>query len=66
MESIEFETDDPALRGEMTITVTLSDAAGGTDLHAVHDNLPPGVAPADNETGWRMSLDNLARFVESG
>lgn len=66
VEVIEFETDDPAIRGEMTITVTLSDAAGGTDLHAVHDNLPPGVSPADNETGWRMSLDNLARLVESG
>jgi len=64
VEAIEFETDDPALRGEMTITYTLTDAAGGTDLHAIHDNLPPGVSPEDNETGWRMSLDNLARLVE--
>src|SRR2546425_689982 len=30
----EFETADPALRGEMTITITLADAAGGTDLVA--------------------------------
>ena len=31
----EFETDDPSLRGEMTLAITLSDADGGTDLRAV-------------------------------
>lgn len=62
----EFETTDPALRGEMTITITLSDADGGTDLLAVHDGLPRGVSPADNETGWRMALDKLAALVEVG
>ena len=56
VEVVEFETDDPALRGEMTITITLADADGGTDLLAVHDGLPPGLSAADNETGWRMSL----------
>jgi uncharacterized protein YndB with AHSA1/START domain len=60
----EFETTDPALRGEMTITIVLSDADGGTDLTAVHEGLPPGVSPADNETGWRMALAKLARLVE--
>ncbi len=62
----EFETDDPALRGEMTITITLEDADGGTDLVAVHDGLPPGVSPADNETGWQMALAKLAALVETG
>jgi uncharacterized protein YndB with AHSA1/START domain len=38
----ELETDDPALFGEMTITITLEDADGGTNLLAVHDGLPPG------------------------
>ncbi|HET9986101.1 MAG TPA: SRPBCC family protein [Longimicrobiales bacterium] len=61
----EFETADPALQGEMTITITLEDADGGTDLVAVHEGLPPGVAPADNETGWRMSLAKLAALVEA-
>ena len=60
----EFETDDPALRGEMTITMTLVDADGGTDLHAVHDGLPPGVPAADNELGWRLALAKLAALVE--
>ncbi|ADO76125.1 Activator of Hsp90 ATPase-like protein [Stigmatella aurantiaca DW4/3-1] len=65
VEVVEFETEDPALRGEMTITITLSDAEGGTDLLAVHEGLPSGVPPADNETGWRMSLAKLAALVEA-
>jgi uncharacterized protein YndB with AHSA1/START domain len=62
----EFETTDPALRGEMTMTFTLSDADDGTALDAVHEGLPIGVSTADNETGWRMSLDKLAALVEAG
>src|SRR5262245_23485873 len=62
--SVEFETTDPALQGEMTITITLRDRDGGTDVLAVHDNLPPGLSPADNELGWRLSLENLDCLVE--
>jgi uncharacterized protein YndB with AHSA1/START domain len=32
VEVLEFETADPKLRGEMTITTTLADANGGTDV----------------------------------
>lgn len=60
----EFETDDPALRGEMTITITLADADGGTDLLAVREGLPRGLSPADNEIGWQMALVKLAALVE--
>ena len=63
---IEFESEDPSMAGEMTITYRLRDAGDGTDLEGTHENLPPGVRPEDNETGWRMSLDKLARLVESG
>jgi uncharacterized protein YndB with AHSA1/START domain len=62
----EFETTDPALRGEMTITITLVDADGGTDLHATHEGLPPGVRETDNALGWRLALDKLAALVEAG
>ena len=65
VEVMEFETVDAALRGEMTVTFTLADADGGTDVLGVHDNLPPGVSPADNESGWRMALDKLAALVEA-
>jgi uncharacterized protein YndB with AHSA1/START domain len=38
VEKMEFETADAEMRGEMTITFTLIDADGGTDVLAVHDN----------------------------
>src|SRR5229473_1433731 len=63
---VEFETTDPALRGEMTITIALADADGGTDVLAVHDGLPRGVPTADNDAGWRSSLAKLAALVEAG
>jgi uncharacterized protein YndB with AHSA1/START domain len=61
---VEFESDDPSMRGEMTITYTLLDAGDGTDLVGIHEGLPPGVAPADNELGWSMSVGKLAALVE--
>jgi uncharacterized protein YndB with AHSA1/START domain len=66
VEVVEFETADPAMRGEMTITISLSDANGGTDITALHDGLPPGLSAGDNEVGWQMSLAKLATLVEAG
>ncbi len=66
VEVVEFETTDPALRGEMTITITLTDAGRGTDVLAVHDGLPPGLSTVDNEAGWREALAKLAALVEAG
>lgn len=64
VEASEFETLDPTLLGEMTISIKLVDADGGTDLIAVHDGVPPGVSPADNHTGWNQALARLAALVE--
>ena len=62
-----FETADPAMRGEMTSTIILSDAPdGGTDVLGIHDGLPSGVSMEDNEIGWRMALAKLASLAESG
>jgi uncharacterized protein YndB with AHSA1/START domain len=65
VEVLEFETADPALRGEMTLTTTLTDAGDGTDVLVVHEGVPDSVPAADNETGTRMALAKLARLVES-
>jgi uncharacterized protein YndB with AHSA1/START domain len=59
----EFETEDPALRGEMKITIQLVDKDGGTEVVGVHEGLPPALSGADNELGWRMALEKLASFV---
>ncbi len=66
VEAVEFETDDPALQGEMRITYTLTEAGDGTDLVGCHEHLPAGVAPADNELGWTISIGKLADLVEAG
>ncbi|MET9556227.1 SRPBCC family protein [Streptomyces sp. NPDC006645] len=65
VEVLEFETADPAMRGVMTMTTTLSDVDGGTEVVLVHEGVPDAVPVADNELGTRMSLDSLARLVEA-
>ncbi len=65
VEAFEFETADPDLRGEMTMTTTLTDADGGTDVLVVHEGVPDKVPPADNETGTRMALAKLAKLTEA-
>ncbi|WP_050026324.1 SRPBCC family protein [Verrucomicrobium sp. BvORR034] len=60
-----FETEDPAMQGEMMVTYTLTEEDDGSTLFmAVHEGVPDGIAPADNELGWQMSLGKLAAFVE--
>ena len=66
VEAITFETDDPAFAGEMTMVITLAAQDGGIDVTIRFEDLPPGIAPADNEAGTRSSLEKLARFVEDG
>jgi uncharacterized protein YndB with AHSA1/START domain len=65
VEVFEFETADPGLRGTMTMTTTLTDAGDGTDVVVVHEGIPDSVPAADNETGTRMALANLAKLVEA-
>jgi len=65
VEVLAFETADPELRGERTVTTTLTEADGGTDVHIVHEGVPNKVPVADNETGMRMALANLAQLVEA-
>ncbi|MDH6193619.1 uncharacterized protein YndB with AHSA1/START domain [Mycobacterium frederiksbergense] len=64
VEAIEFESDDPAFGGVMTMTTTLTDAGDGTEVVIEHTGIPDAVDPADNETGTRMALAALAALVE--
>ena len=64
VERLAFDTPDPALRGEMTMTFTLRDVEGGTEVELVHEGVPDAVPPEDNATGTRMSLAKLAAYVE--
>jgi hypothetical protein len=49
----------------MTITYTLTDVDGGSEVQYVHDHIPRGVSLADNEAGSRMALARLAALVEA-
>ena len=60
----EFETADPALQGDMTSTIRLVEMDGDTRLDAIHEGLPRGLSPTDNELGWKLALKKLARLVE--
>jgi uncharacterized protein YndB with AHSA1/START domain len=64
VEVLEFEAEDPRLQGEMTVTTTLTDADGATDVTIAYENLPAGVSPADNQLGTEMALGKLAALVE--
>jgi uncharacterized protein YndB with AHSA1/START domain len=66
VEVIEFETSDPDLRSEITITTSLEGVGGQTKVVVNFDGLPDGVSHEDNATGTAMSLLNLARLVEVG
>jgi uncharacterized protein YndB with AHSA1/START domain len=61
VEAVTFHTDDPSLKGEMTLAVTFDEVAGGTKVTIACSNLPAGVRPEDNEAGTRESLEKLAK-----
>jgi hypothetical protein len=64
VEVLEFETSDPQLAGSMKMTTSLLGTRAGTNVIVLHEGLPPGGAPADNELGTRMALAKLAQLVE--
>lgn len=66
VEVVEFESDDPAFAGAMTITTTLTPVAGGTEVRFVCENVPGGIRPEDHQAGMASTLQNLAAFTEQG
>lgn len=64
VQAVNFESSDPAFAGEMKMVVTFNDAEGGTEVSITCEKIPPGIRPEDNEAGCRLSLDQLARWLE--
>ena len=64
VEVVEFESQDPAFRGEMRITVSLADVEGATEVTMFFENLPNGIRLEDNERGSKSSLEKLAALLE--
>ena len=59
-----FETDEPSMAGEMTVTVTLQAVPEGTEITVRQEGIPEAVPPEDANEGWTDSLGNLADLVE--
>ena len=66
VQSVEFESDDPAFVGEMIMTWSLDPAPGGTNITIAAENVPAGISAEDHAVGLASSLENLARFVRTG
>jgi uncharacterized protein YndB with AHSA1/START domain len=64
VERVEFQSDDPAYSGAMTITTTLTPVARGTEVGIACENVPEGITAADHQVGLASTLANLAAFVE--
>jgi uncharacterized protein YndB with AHSA1/START domain len=64
VELIEFESDDPAFAGAMTVITTLAAVSGGTEVTILCENVPGGIRPSDHRTGMTSTLKNLATFTE--
>lgn len=46
------------------MAVIFEPAHGGTKVTIVCEHIPPGIRPGDNEAGCRLSLEQLARYLE--
>ena len=58
--------DDPALPGEMQVTVTMRSVACGTELTVVQEGMPEMIPLEACYLGWQESLVLLAQLVEAG
>lgn len=65
VQEVDFESDDPAFAGTMTMTWDIRSVDGGGTLVEItaHD-VPDGIAAEDHAVGMASSLANLARHLE--
>lgn len=56
--------DDPALPGEMAVTVKLRSFEGGTELEIEQSGIPAAIPLEMCYVGWQESLSMLALLVE--
>ena len=63
VQAVDFESDDPAFAGTMTMTWTVQPVDGGTRVDIIAADVPDGISADDHAAGLASSLDNLARYV---
>jgi uncharacterized protein YndB with AHSA1/START domain len=63
VQAVDFESDDPAFAGTMTMTWSVAPHAEGTLVEIRADDVPSGISADDHEEGISASLDNLATHL---
>jgi uncharacterized protein YndB with AHSA1/START domain len=69
VQAVDFESDDPAYAGTMTMTWSVAPVDDGspglrTRVDIVADDVPDGISAADHAAGLASSLANLAAHLE--
>jgi uncharacterized protein YndB with AHSA1/START domain len=64
VQSVTFDSDDPAFSGEMMMEISFEAEGRGTNVTVLFRNIPSGIRPEDNEAGTEQTLEKLARYAE--
>lgn len=63
VQAVQFESDDPAYAGTMTMTWALERVENGTRVEFRAEGAPPGISAEDHEAGLASSLQNLIDYL---
>jgi uncharacterized protein YndB with AHSA1/START domain len=63
VQAVDFESDDPAFAGTMTMTWAIRAVESGTLVEFVADDVPVGITAEDHAAGMASSLENLAAHL---
>lgn len=63
VQAVQFESDDPAYAGTMSMTWAIEPVEPGTRVEFRAEDAPPGISAEDHEAGLASSLQNLADYL---
>lgn len=63
VQAVDFQSDDAAFAGTMTMTWAVTAVDGGTRVDITADDVPDGISAEDHAAGLSSSLANLAAYV---
>jgi uncharacterized protein YndB with AHSA1/START domain len=64
VQTADFDSEDPANRGTMTLRWELTPVETGTRVDIRADDVPDGISPEDHAAGLASSLAHLAGYVQ--
>jgi uncharacterized protein YndB with AHSA1/START domain len=62
--AVDFDSDDTAFAGTMTMTWDLTPVDGGTRVDITADNVPDAVSVEDHAAGMTSSLEKLGDYLK--